>query len=84
MHISDLLNFTSTAITSHRTRSLLSGTGIAIGILTVTLLTAIGTGLHSYIAAEFTQFGSNLIGIAPGKRSTHGPPTGVINTVRPL
>ncbi len=84
MLTTDFVTFTRGAITSHRTRSLLSGIGIAIGILTVTLLTAIGTGLHSYVAAEFTQFGTNLIGIAPGKRSTRGPPTGVINTIRPL
>lgn len=80
----DFFEFTRTAIVGHRTRSILSGVGIAIGILTVTLLTAIGTGLHTYVTAEFTQFGTNLIGISPGKRSTHGPPTGVINAIRPL
>jgi len=80
----DFINFTRTSIVGHRTRSILSGIGIAIGILTVTLLTAIGTGLHDYITAEFTQFGTNLIAIAPGKRTTRGPPTGVINSVRPL
>lgn len=80
----DFLEFTRAAIVGHRTRSLLSAIGIAIGILTVTLLTAIGTGLHGYVSAEFTQFGTNLVAIAPGKRTTHGPPTGVINAVRPL
>ena len=84
MRAFDFINFTRTSIVGHRTRSILSGIGIAIGILTVTLLTAIGTGLHDYITAEFTQFGTNLIAIAPGKRTTRGPPTGVINSVRPL
>ncbi|MDF1818119.1 MAG: ABC transporter permease [Immundisolibacteraceae bacterium] len=84
MRAFDFINFTRTSIVGHRTRSILSGIGIAIGILTVTLLTAIGTGLHDYITAEFTQFGTNLIAIAPGKRTTQGPPTGVINSVRPL
>ena len=84
MRAFDFINFTRTSIVGHCTRSILSGIGIAIGILTVTLLTAIGTGLHDYITAEFTQFGTNLIAIAPGKRTTRGPPTGVINSVRPL
>ncbi len=80
----DFFDFTRAAIIGHPSRSILSGLGIAIGILTVTLLTAIGTGLQTYVSAEFTQFGTNLIGIAPGKRTTHGPPTGIINAVRPL
>ena len=52
MRAFDFINFTRTSIVGHRTRSILSGIGIAIGILTVTLLTAIGTGLHDYITAQ--------------------------------
>ena len=48
------------------------------------LLTSIGEGLHRFVIDEFTQFGTNLIGISPGKTSTHGGSLGAINTVRPL
>jgi len=34
--------------------------------------------------AEFTQFGTNLIAINPGKTSTFGVSGAMINTVRPL
>jgi putative ABC transport system permease protein len=33
---------------------------------------------------QFTQFGTNIIGVNPGKAKTFGMPTGVLNTVRPL
>jgi putative ABC transport system permease protein len=57
--------------------------GIAIGIAAVVLLTSIGEGVHKYVLAEFTQFGSNLIGVNPGRTTTHGIP-GMLPTVRPL
>ena len=34
--------------------------------------------------AEFTQFGTNIVGINPGRTTTHGASTGVFGTVRPL
>jgi len=38
----------------------------------VILLTALGEGLHTFVIGQFTQFGTHLIGIAPGKSTTHG------------
>jgi len=38
----------------------------------VVLLTSIGDGIHRFVLAEFTQFGTNIINISPGKTSTHG------------
>jgi putative ABC transport system permease protein len=65
-------------------RSVLTALGIAIGVAAVLLLTSIGEGLHNYMLTQFTQFGTNIIGVNPGKAKTFGMPTGVLNTVRPL
>ena len=65
-------------------RSFLTSLGIAIGVICVIFLTGLGQGLHTYIVSQFTQFGSNIIGISPGKTETMGMPLGVFGTVKPL
>jgi putative ABC transport system permease protein len=70
----DLVRLAVSAITSHRLRSGLSMVGIAIGIAAVILLTSIGEGTRRYILAQFSQFGTNLIAIHPGKAKTSGMP----------
>ena len=62
------------AVRSHRLRSMLSILGIAIGIAAVILLTSIGEGTRRYMLAEFTQFGTNILAINPGKIDTLGIP----------
>jgi putative ABC transport system permease protein len=62
------------ALAAHRLRSMLSVLGIAIGITAVILLTSIGEGTRSYILAQFTQFGTNILAINPGKSETLGIP----------
>jgi len=84
MLLTDTLRFTFTSITAHRLRSGLTGLGIAIGITAVVLLTSIGEGIRHYVLSEFTQFGTHLIEINPGKTMTQGTPVGTIATVRPL
>jgi len=85
MRWSDSAGFALQAITAHRMRSFLTLLGIAVGIAAVILLTSIGEGVHRYVLAEFTQFGTNVIGISPGKTKTGGAhPTGIPTTVRPL
>ena len=84
MRTRDFAAFTLAAARAHRTRSLLTVTGIAIGVAAVVLLTAIGEGIHRFVLAEFTQFGTNLIAVAPGKTSTLGMSGAVISNVRPL
>lgn len=80
----DFLKLTTKAITAHRLRSSLTMLGIAVGIAAVVILTSIGEGIHRFVLSEFTQFGTNLIGINPGKTKTHGTSMGVFGTVRPL
>jgi putative ABC transport system permease protein len=72
--VGDVLRLAASAIRSHRLRSLLSMLGIAIGIAAVILLTSIGEGTRRYILAQFSQFGTNLIAIHPGKAKTSGMP----------
>jgi putative ABC transport system permease protein len=56
---------------------------MAIGITSVSLMSALGEGVRHYILQEFTQFGSHLIAITPGKTETFGM-GGMLNTIRPL
>ena len=84
MRTADFIRFAFQSLAAHRMRTVLSALGIAIGITSVMLLTSIGQGLHQFIIDEFSQFGTNLIGIQPGKTDTRGGPIGAINTVRPL
>ncbi len=72
------------AVASQRLRSGLTVLGIAIGIGAVVLLTAIGAGVERFVLQEFTQFGTNLLAVTPGKKSTLGVSGAVIGTVRPL
>jgi putative ABC transport system permease protein len=80
----DAMSFSLQSIFSQRMRSSLTALGIAVGIAAVVLLTSLGEGIHRFVLAEFTQFGTNLIAIAPGKTSTHGMSGAVISNVRPL
>ena len=85
MRLSDSSRFALQAIVSHRLRSFLTLLGIAVGIAAVILLTSIGEGVHQYVLSEFTQFGTNVIAIAPGKVKTGGqPPSGIPTTARLL
>ena len=70
----DVVNAVLGSLRSQRLRSFLSMLGIAIGIAAVILLTSIGEGTRRYILSEFTQFGTNLLSVNPGKTETIGIP----------
>ena len=80
----DYLRFTLRSLRAHRARTLLTGLGIGVGIAAVVLLTSIGEGLQRFVLAEFTQFGTNLMKVIPGKTTTHGVSGAVVSNVRPL
>lgn len=80
----DIIRLTSSAIISQKMRSFLTALGIAVGISAVVLLTSIGEGMHQYVMSEFSQFGTNIISIQPGKTTTHGGQVGALANVRPL
>ncbi|NLZ18524.1 MAG: FtsX-like permease family protein [Desulfobulbaceae bacterium] len=84
MDILDQSTFLTSAIRARPLHSFLTGLGIAVGIAAVILLTSMGEGLQRYVLSEFTQFGTNLIAINPGKVNTMGTSLGVIGSERLL
>lgn len=80
----DLIGFSLRAAVAHRLRSVLTALGIGIGVAAVILLTSLGEGLRQYVVSQFTQFGTNIIAINPGKASTMGMSPGIFASVRPL
>ncbi len=85
MGITDFLALAVRAIVAQRLRSFLTLLGIAVGIAAVILLTSIGEGIHRYVLAEFSQFGTNVIGVHPGKTKTGGGAlSGLPSSARPL
>lgn len=84
MLVTDFLKLTGTSLIAHRMRSFLTTLGIAVGIAAVVLLTSIGEGVHQFVLSEFSQFGTNLVNIVPGKATTAGGSMGKFGTERPL
>ena len=80
----DALKLAFGAIAFHRLRSVLTALGIVIGIASVVMLTAIGEGIRDYIVSQFTQFGTNIFAINPGKITTGGIPGSFGGTTRKL
>lgn len=84
MRTADLILFSFRTLISHKLRSSLTALGLIIGIAAVVVLTSLGRGVHSFVLAEFTQFGTNVAAVSPGKKSTFGISGATISTVRPL
>jgi putative ABC transport system permease protein len=80
----DLIRLAYNAVAGHKLRSALSMLGIAIGIASVILLTSIGEGTRRYIVGQFSQFGTNILSVAPGKAETVGIPGVLGGTTRKL
>ncbi|MGD9385574.1 MAG: ABC transporter permease, partial [Thioalkalispiraceae bacterium] len=84
MLIKDFIQLTGTSLWAHKLRSFLTMLGIAVGIAAVVLLTSIGEGIHQFVLKEFTQFGTTIVAVNPGKTTTAGMSMGVFGSVRPL
>jgi len=82
--VGDLFHLAWGALRAHRLRSFLSMLGIAIGVAAVILLTSIGEGTRVYVLSQFTQFGTNIIAVNPGKSKTFGIPGVLGGTTRKL
>lgn len=83
MRSADYLRLTLRTLGASRMRSGLTVLGIAIGICAVVLLTTLGEGLRLYVLENFSQFGSRIIAINPGKSQTGGT-GGLLASTRPL
>ncbi|MBK1632301.1 hypothetical protein CKO31_16465 [Thiohalocapsa halophila] len=84
MHTGDTLTSAARALTAHPTRTWLTLAAMAFATAAVVVLTAIGEGIHRFVLAEFTQFGTNLIAVNPGRTTTMGMSGAMIASVRPL
>lgn len=84
MRLADWLDWIWRAARASRLRTLLTALGIAIGIAAVSLLTAIGEGVRSYVMEQFSQFGTHIVAINPGKTQTGGAMSGLLRTERSL
>lgn len=71
------------AVSGNRQRSGLTVLGIAIGIAAVALLTSVGEGLRLYVMDSFSQFGTRIIAVSPGKVTTQGM-AGILSSTKPL
>src|SRR6185436_3981508 len=80
----DFIRLTFGSLISHRLRTVLASLGIAVGIAAVILLTSIGQGTREFVLAEFSQFGTNLLIVSPGKVTTAGASIGVFGSTRPI
>ena len=83
MNFVDYLRWIFRALWMQRLRSALTIVGFAIGIAAMVLLSSLGEGLRQFVIQEFTQFGSHIVAITPGKTETFGM-GGILNTTRPL
>jgi putative ABC transport system permease protein len=84
MSAKDLLRLAWHSVWFQRQRSLLTMLGILIGIASVILLTSIGEGMRTFVLSQFTQFGTTLAAVNPGKMSTSGLPGALGDTIHPL
>lgn len=84
MQLGDQVRLCLGALREHRLRTALSMLGITIGIAAVILLTSIGEGTRRYLISEFTQFGTNILEVTPGKTETVGIPGVLGGTTRKL
>ncbi len=84
MRLADFTRQTTLALLSHKLRSTLTMLGIAVGVAAVVILTSIGEGIHRFTLAEFTQFGTTIVAVNPGKTTTMGMSMGVFGSQRPL
>ncbi len=72
MRATDTVRFAAGALSGHRLRTLLSVSGLAIGIAAVVVLTALGEGARRFVIREFSALGTNLLIVLPGKVETTG------------
>ena len=80
----DLVWLALRTLAALKLRSALSMLGIGIGVASVVLLTSIGEGTRRYMVGMFSQFGTNILAINPGKVETAGIPGIFSGSTKPL
>lgn len=62
------------SLLSNKTRTFLTMLGIIIGVFAVITLISVGEGLQNYVTNQFSNLGSNLVFVTPGKLNLRGDP----------
>jgi putative ABC transport system permease protein len=85
MRLEDDLKYSLRALTGHRARTWLTLLAMGLGTAAVILLSALGEGARRYVSDEFTQLGTHLLVVLPGRsETTGGPPPLLGETPRDL
>jgi len=77
LYIRELIINSLKNLGQNKRRSLLTALGIIIGVSSVITIVAIGAGAQNLILSQVKNFGSNLVGVLPGKSEEKGPPASV-------
>jgi putative ABC transport system permease protein len=72
MRAEDTVVSAAHALTAHATRSWLTLLAVALGSAAVVLLSSLGEGARRYVLDEFTQLGTHLLIVLPGRNETAG------------
>ncbi len=72
MRNADTLAFGWKALTGYPARTWLTLAAMAIGVAAVVLLTALGEGARRYVVQEFSNLGTHLLIVLPGRNETTG------------
>lgn len=72
MRVIDTLKYSLFALVSHKLRTALILFAMSIGVASVTILTALGSGAKNYIINEFASLGTHLLIVLPGRVETSG------------
>ena len=75
MNVSEASRVALTAIAANRMRSALTVLGVVIGVMSVVLLVAVGTGARNVVTAGVEDLGSNLLLVVPGSFDFGAAPT---------
>lgn len=72
MRAKDTILSAAQTLRAHTTRSALTLLAVAFGCAAVVLLSALGEGARRYVLNEFTQLGTHLLIVLPGRNETAG------------
>ena len=78
MNLTDTLKFSSSSLSSARSRSILMIVAMSIGVAAVVILTALGEGARLYVVNQFSSLGTNLVIVFPGRSETAGISPGML------
>lgn len=86
MRTADILRFARDAATGYPLRTALSVLAMSIGVAAVVVLTALGDGARRYVVNQFSNIGTNLVIVLPGRSGTGGfnPANAITSTPRDL